>query len=324
MIQLGLDLKLNYHGGGAGYKEPIVQIRYTTSSDALESAGIIAKDGTASLIKIEDGVYDIISYDALTFVSLFSLEQSAPVYTYYTYNYLYYTELNSLLDINKIEVLHGATLTETSIYVDDYNDVVDDYAYFSTFSSMDSMTEFIWSDTTPSNLVGVNGMFYKSSGLVSADFSNFTENVPGSIVTSASMLYECTNLQTIDLSPLDFRNCIENYAMAKSCTNLTNITLPQNIGLTAGTRFAKVFEGCTSLINCDLSDIIFSGVDDIGELFNGNTSLECVSNIDTTYAGNKNTGIFAGCTSLIQPDAAAVALIEGVGGYNWTHPTSCP
>ncbi len=75
--------------------------------------------------------------------------------------------------------------------------------------------------------------------------------------------------------------------------------------------------------NCDVEEITGLNTQNVSyfkSMFAWSDQLRCMSHINTTNAIDTST-MFNGCTSLVNPDAAAQTLIEN--GYNYSHPENC-
>lgn len=252
--------------------EYAVQIRYTATED-LTLAGIAAEGGTAEVIEVSPGVYDLVSTDPLTFVALdFGGD--------YYYNY-YNT-------ISRVEVLKGSTLLK----------VKSDTTYHALVQNYDDMTEFVWSDATPSMMQDTEEMFNGCRVLSTADFSATTMN-----------------------------ELVNAWNMFLNVSAMTSLSLPISWGGAAFINMAYMFNNMPLVEHIDLTGLNMNAMLDCRNLFNNMSGLVCITNIDTTIVatnGGVFTQMFIGCTSLTSPDVLTQTQITATGGFNYVNPNPCP
>lgn len=305
---------------------PTVQIRYYTTDNAIEFAGIVAEGGTAELVKIEDNVYDLISEDALTFVAL-----HAEDYTYYYYNY----ELN----VSKIDVISGHTLDK--FYYFDGSDI--DVA---TFASFNDMSEFNWLDKKKNNPTSMKYFLADNFSLETLNFGtfntseviNFEYAFAGMNVAHKNLVLDLTSFDvskatdmggmftkcdvvSIDMTGWDVSNVILFNSMFGSCSAQFDVS---HFNTDSSTNMENMFGGI-SLSHVDLSSFNFDSLETSASMFKGSSNLECITNIDTTSPSLTNKiQMFDNCPLLVQPTAGDITTITSGGGMDWTNPGECP
>ncbi len=95
----------------------------------------------------------------------------------------------------------------------------------------------------------MNAMFYNCSALQSIDLSTFNT---GKVTNMECMFFGCsnTNLTSLDLSSFNTESVSGNQSMKgmfQNCSNLTTITLPSNTNIKRVANMQSMFEGCSNL-----------------------------------------------------------------------------
>ena len=80
-----------------------------------------------------------------------------------------------------------------------------------------------------------------------------------------------------------------------------------------------MFRANTSMLTADLTGLDMSNTVNCEGMFYGCSSLECITNLNTTNANSKS-GMFKNCDNLQQPDAAAQADLTDEDGADWVNP----
>lgn len=151
-------------------------------------------------------------------------------------------------------------------------------------------------------------MFYNCSALQSIDLSNFNT---ARVTKMYHMFYGCsnTNLTSLDLSSFNTER-VENMAsMFQGCSNLTTITLPSNTNIKRDSTLQSMFDGCTSLCTINNFAAFFNNEDDNGTntvLWTTQYMFKNCSRLTTIeFPSTFNTdrvismyGMFLGCSSL--------------------------
>lgn len=162
-----------------------------------------------------------------------------------------------------------------------------------------------------SNVKYMDCMFYDCSSLESIDLSHFdTRNVK----TMASMFMNCSSLESVDISKFDTSNLygfgggLMN--MCKGCYNLRTFKA-QNLNIT---DLWDMFEGCSNLKSVEFSGYSSDNVDigsNFGSMFSGCSEL---TNIDLSSFNVDNPislkEMFKGCSKLISLDISNFNLAK--------------
>ena len=95
----------------------------------------------------------------------------------------------------------------------------------------------------------MNAMFYNCSALQSIDLSTFNT---GKVTNMECMFFGCsnTNLTSLDLSSFNTESVSGDQSMKgmfQNCSNLTTITLPSNTNIKRVANMQSMFEGCSNL-----------------------------------------------------------------------------
>ena len=186
-----------------------------------------------------------------------------------------------------------------------------------------------FSNFDSSNLINMDYLFKKCSGLKSIDFSNsdlskvtrmyglfygcsslesvtLPENLQ-SVTVISHMFNECSSLKSIDLSNADLSNAIYLEGMFGECISLESVTLPENLQNVE--ELNSMFHNCLSLKSIDLSNIALSKVTDINNMFSSCSKLETVI---FSESGPQNlesmSFIMNGCSSLTSIDLSMFSL----------------
>lgn len=149
--------------------------------------------------------------------------------------------------------------------------------------------------------VNVRNMFRGMTNLTT--FVNWDNFDVSNMVSAWSMFYECSSLQSVDVSRWDTRNMTAFYMMFYNCTSLREVRGSRALfaGDNCGTNAAfQMFTGCSALPAIDVSGWKMSGVDTTKNMFRRCSSLSVISGINTwNLASCTNMyAMFYGCSSL--------------------------
>lgn len=129
-----------------------------------------------------------------------------------------------------------------------------------------------------------------------------------------SMFTKCTGLETLDLSSFNTEKVKNMYAMFDGATNLRSIKLPKGFIGSSVTDLNRMFRGCASLTELDLSGSNAEKVKNMGSMFYG-----CVALSNLNLSGFKTGSLtdmqylFSSCQSLESLD---------LSGFNTENVTS--
>ena len=121
-----------------------------------------------------------------------------------------------------------------------------------------------------------------------------------------SMFYNCTSLETLDLSSFNTEKVKNMYAMFDGATNLRSIKLPKGFIGSSVTDLNGMFRGCASLTELDLSGSNAEKVKNMGSMFYG-----CVALSNLNLSGFKTGSLtdmrylFSSCQSLESLDLSS-------------------
>ena len=151
-------------------------------------------------------------------------------------------------------------------------------------------------------LTSTSYMFYECSSLESMDLSAFNTN---NVTNMRYMLYDCFSLKSIDLSSFNTNNVIDMSFMFYKCSSLKSINL-SSFNTNNVTDMRSMFYKCFTLKSIDLSSFKTSNVKNMSFMFYECTSLK---SIDLSSFKTKNTSdmscMFCGCSSLESIDLSS-------------------
>ncbi len=142
-------------------------------------------------------------------------------------------------------------------------------------------------------------MFYNCSKIQSLNLSSFNTS---NITSMLYMFYSCTSLTSLNISSFDTSKVTSFENMFYNCSSITSIDV-SNFDTSLATTIAGMFGSCSSLINLDVSNFKTSNVQSMQRLFSGCTNLQNinVSNFDTLNVTMMDS-MFSGCNSLTYLD----------------------
>jgi len=220
-------------------------------------------------------------------------------------------------ETNTVAKKVGASVDAEDIGGDFNNDYNDDYTNVqghgpAYIPSVARVQEYVKANTT-SCIFGVKGQHitvgyhhigyldYENTIEIWQDGTKFMFLYAGKMYAPdncSSMFFNCTSLQTLDLSNFDTANVTNMASMFRNCTALATLDL-SNFNTANVTTMERIFQGCTSLQLLDLSNFNTENVTTMGFVFNGCTSLQLLdlSNFNTENVTTMEY-MFNGCTSL--------------------------
>ena len=138
-------------------------------------------------------------------------------------------------------------------------------------------------------------MFYQCTSLESIDLSSFNSI---NVNNMYCMFYGCSSLKSINLSSFNTANVKDMGWMFYECSSLESIDLSSFITINVN-NMNDMFYGCSSLKTIDLSSFNISNVKYMNYMFFGCRSLKSIdlSSFSITNINNMY-GIFNGCSSL--------------------------
>ena len=169
------------------------------------------------------------------------------------------------------------------------------FQYCKSLESLD-LSSFNFSGITNGNILTFNGC----SSLKTVIFG---KNIDTSKITNmGGMFYNCSSLETLDLSMFDTSNVTTMAQMFKGCKNLKSFNL-SGWDTSKVTDLSQMFHGCTSLEALDLSMFITPLLENMGLMFHGCASLKKINLSNVTFDNEVDIGgIFSGCKALEEID----------------------
>ena len=119
------------------------------------------------------------------------------------------------------------------------------------------------------------------------------------------MVYGCSSLASLDLSPLDTSRVTDMDYMFSGCSSLASLDLSP-LDTSNAAYMSDVFARCSSLASLDLSPLDTSNVVSMGSMFNGCPSLSSLnlSSFSTSKVTNMER-MFESCSSLASLDLSS-------------------
>ena len=187
-------------------------------------------------------------------------------------------------------------------------------SYASSLSNLTIPNDFVKSGT-----VDINQIFLGTS-IQSIDVSGWDT----SSLVNMYNIFGSTQIIELDVSSWDVSNVT---VMSGIFANMTNLVSLNVSGWTTPllTSMDLVFQAI-KVQSLDLSSWDTSNVTSMTQLFRNCEDLICITNLDTRNVdwSTLPSGIFDNNPSLIAPDEATVALLEGGGGLDWVNSNACP
>ncbi len=191
-----------------------------------------------------------------------------------TSTYRWFREMQNLTDIEGIEYLNTAEVTDmSSMFNGCKNLTYLDVSKFNTgkvtnmfsmFSSCNNLTFLDVSKFITSNVTDMSSMFYYCCSLTSLDVSKFnTEKV----TDMGLMFYYCYGLTSLDVSKFNTSNVTDMSYMFSGCSKLTSLDV-SNFKTEKVTTMKTMFQDCVYLTSLDVSNFNTSNVTDMSFMFN--------------------------------------------------------
>jgi len=308
-FQFGLAEKKQ--GGTPIPSGPIVQIRYTTSTNDIESADLYADYGhTPYLVNNGNGTYDLCCDTPTTFIGL------APSGYYGNYNYY--------LQIEAITLISVSTLTRL------YDDEAAEYGT-GPFCHMSAVAEFdaskltsvvdakrAWegcSDLEIFNASGLRaatniyGAWRDCESLETFDTSNLT-----SVIDIRYAWSGCESLETFDMSGLS--NAVLAVSAWDTCSELRYFDTSI---LTSVTTASRAWRNCTGLISFNATGLV--ATTDLQYAWSDCDKLKCVSSFTAPLANASRA--FSPNNVLVHPNNAERTAYFTANGVYWNNLESC-
>ncbi len=169
---------------------------------------------------------------------------------------------------------------------------------FSGCSNLEEINGLEYFDT--SQVLYMNSMFSGCSSLKKLKLNSFNTV---QVINMVLMFSGCSSLEYLDLSNFNTKNVNSGSNIFQNCTKLKSIKFGENSTFEKVTDMIRMFAGCSSLIELDLSNFNTSSVTNMGGMFDGCNSLISVnlSNFDTSKVTWLRC-MFQNCSSLEELD----------------------
>ena len=129
---------------------------------------------------------------------------------------------------------------------------------------------------------GMQRMFFNCTKLESLDLSSFDTS---SITNFEKIFYHCTSLKSLNVSNFNTSNVTNFYDMFNGCSSLKELDV-SGFDTSKAVIMGNMFSGCSSLESLDVSHFNTSNVKTMSDMF---SSLKCsldLSNFDTSNVDN--------------------------------------
>ena len=179
----------------------------------------------------------------------------------------------------------------------DYAGITTTNSWFKECISLSDITGF--SNLNTQNVKDMNQMFYNCSDLQSVDLSSFNT---ASVTDMSSMFQRCSDLQNVDLSGWNTEKVTDMNQMFQECSALQSVNL-SNFNTANVTDMDEMFWDCSSLQSLDLSGFNTASVTDMDGMFKECSSLQSLdlSNFNTANV-KYMVSMFQGCRALTELD----------------------
>ena len=113
----------------------------------------------------------------------------------------------------------------------------------------------------------------------------------------SSMFYDCSNLQTLDISYFDTKKVTSFYQFLSGCSSLQEVDL-SNFDTSSATNLSAMFSNCTSLESLDVSNFDTSNVFGMSSMFANLTVNKLDLSSWNTLKIFDASRMFKGCANL--------------------------
>ena len=135
-----------------------------------------------------------------------------------------------------------------------------------------------------SNATNMAYVFYNCTSLESIDLSSFDTS---KVMNMTSMFHNCPKLQNLDVSMFDTSSVTTMYCMFSECSSLTDLDL-STFNTANVTNMGGMFAGCSGLTSLDVSNFDTAKVTSMKDMFDRCSSLPSldIGTFDTSSATN--------------------------------------
>ena len=179
----------------------------------------------------------------------------------------------------------------------DTSKVTSAYNAFANLTELTSITGFEKWDT--SKITDMGYMFYNCSSLESLNISSFNT---ANVTDMRTMFYYCSSLTTLDVRNFDTTKVTNMEFMFSECSSITTLDV-SHFNTAKVTNMRDMFSYCSALTTLNLSHFDTASVTGMTYMFRGCSNLTTldISNFDTSSVTSMNS-MFFGCSSLTSLD----------------------
>lgn len=181
----------------------------------------------------------------------------------------------------------------------DTSKVTSAYNAFANLTELTSITGFEKWDT--SKITDMGYMFYNCSSLESLNISSFNT---ANVTDMRTMFYYCSSLTTLDVRNFDTTKVTNMEFMFSECSSITTLDV-SHFNTAKVTNMRDMFSYCSALTTLNLSHFDTASVTGMTYMFRGCSNLTTldISNFDTSSVTNM-ASMFYGCSSLTSLDVS--------------------
>ena len=185
--------------------------------------------------------------------------------------------------------------------------------FYEVFKNCTSLESIDLSNVNLSGVKTVWGVFENCEKLKSVDLSGFRN---ASLEQFTNIFAGCKSLTSVDLSMINFSSVTSAYGIFKDCTSLTEFSFEAFKYASNLKDISNFFNGCTSLVTVDLSDLNITSLNSLSAMFANCTSLK---NVDLSHFNISNPSVYnmlLNCTSLEVVDLSGMSFTSSSSGVS--------
>lgn len=150
-------------------------------------------------------------------------------------------------------------------------------------------------------IVEIGEMFFNCTSLNTLDVSKFNTS---NVVVMGDMFYNCSSLESLDIRNFNTSKVTGMPALFAGCSKLSSINI-SNFNTSNVTSMHSMFKDCESLTSIDISNFETTNVTNMNNMFNG---CKALTSLDLTNFNTSNLGLtanmFANCDNLVSIDVS--------------------
>ena len=209
-------------------------------------------------------------------------------------SYMYYRSQATSIDTTKIDTSHVTNMT-------------------SMFNNCRSLTSIDLSKFETENVTDMSYMFYYCVGLPTINVSYLDTS---SVSYMSGMFGDCSNLESIDIRNFDLSHVSYMTVMFQNDIKLTSLDFSNlNFSHVPSGGAGSLCQGCTSLTEVKLDNVVFNNIYSLYGLLNGATSLKKISAKNWKISTSVDHGFITGLS-------ASSSSVEEINVSGWTFTNS--